>query len=200
MFQSLHDALFYLGATKYLIIFVLAVIEGPVLTILCGFLASVGDVNPFIAFFVILLGDLVGDSFYFLLGTWSRGKRTSKILHFLGITKKRLALIEDHFNKKPIKIMALGKAAHGIGPVTLVAAGVANFPYRSFLLINLGLTAIKSFVLMLVGYYSGQAYLQINGALDWIAFGTIATFVILYFIFLYFTKSSLRHEHLNRNG
>ncbi len=200
MFQSLHNALFYLGATKYLIIFVLAVIEGPVLTMLCGFLVLLGEVNPFIAFVFILLGDLVGDSLYYLLGKWSRARKSLKLMRFLGITRARLQLIEQHFKKKPIKIMALGKAAHGIGPVALIAAGLAHFPYGEFLLVNLVLTAIKSFVLMLVGYYSGHAYSQVSSALDWVAFAAITAFLIMYFVFLYFTKTSLRHEHLDRNG
>ena len=49
------------------------VIEGPIITILSGFLISSGHLNAIAAFLMIIAGELTGDTIYYKIGNMSKG-------------------------------------------------------------------------------------------------------------------------------
>ena len=61
-----------LSQYKYLILFPLAIIEGPIVTVIAGFLCSQAILEPFYVFPIIVIGDILGDSLYYGLGRWSQ--------------------------------------------------------------------------------------------------------------------------------
>ena len=67
-------ALHLLMTYRYLILFPLAAVEGPIVALLVGFLISLGYFQFFPAFGIMILGDLIPDSFYYYLGRFGNKK------------------------------------------------------------------------------------------------------------------------------
>jgi membrane protein DedA with SNARE-associated domain len=172
----------------YFILFPITIVEGPIITILAGFLASINQINLAIALVVIVLGDLTGDCLYYAIGRFGR-HRLPRWLNFLGMTKERIAFLEEKFLEHPKKIFSIGKISHGVGAAALVAAGVTKFPFRRFLLYNFILTVIKSGILILIGFYFGQALSNIETYMNYWAASAAVGLIILYLIFLRYTKN-----------
>lgn len=191
MTLQLPNLLLQFASYKYLVLFPAVMIEGPIITILAGFLASINQLDLALAFAVIILGDLAGDCLYYSIGRFGR-HRLPSWLNFLGITRERIAFLEEKFLEHPKKIFSIGKISHGVGATALVAAGVAKFPFRRFLIYNFILTIIKSGMLILIGFYFGQALSHIQTYLNYWAAGATVGLVVLYGIFLRYTK----HYHL----
>ncbi|MDO8486778.1 MAG: VTT domain-containing protein [Candidatus Curtissbacteria bacterium] len=151
---------------KYWVFLPLATVEGPIVTIIGGFLVSLGVLNPFFVYLLALLGDFIGDSFFYLLGRVSRHKRLEDIVHRFGFTMSRFERLEKHFEKHPGKTLFFGKLAIGLEMVSLVAAGAAKVPFKKYIFYVFVPTAPKSLLWLLVGFYFGGAYLVINKYLN----------------------------------
>ncbi|HUZ60693.1 MAG TPA: hypothetical protein VMU83_18125, partial [Hanamia sp.] len=65
------ETIFYLLLKfRYVILFPLAVVEGPILAVIAGFLCTEGYLNLFIVYTIIVLGDITGDTICYLFGRW----------------------------------------------------------------------------------------------------------------------------------
>lgn len=166
----------------YIVFFILAVIEGPIATIIAAFLASLGFLNVVIVYAVAIAGDLVGDVLYYSIGLAGK-KRLVRRGKFLGITKEKMTSIAKHFETKGGKTIFLGKVTHSLGFVVLITAGLVGMPMIEFLGYNFLGTIPKSLIFTIVGYYFGHAYQSINTYLDYlgfIAFGLIVLSALAY--------------------
>jgi membrane protein DedA with SNARE-associated domain len=162
---------------RYLILFPLVALEGPIITIIAGSLVATSFMSAPVAFLVIVAGDLFGDSFYYFLGKWGGRKAIERWGRFIGINPVLAENLENHFDNHAGKTLFLGKISHGIGGIFLVAAGMANMPYSRFIWFNFLATLIKSAALLLVGYYFGQALVHINSIIQLVAFILIVVFI-----------------------
>lgn len=169
---------------KFLIIFPLAVVEGPILSVICGFLISLGLLSLPSTLFLIVFGDLVGDTLYYFVGKWGR-RLFAKRLH---ATK-----LDTHFKKHSRRTIIFGKIAHGAGSFILIAAGAAHTPFGEFLLFNLIPTIPKMLFFLAIGYFFGAQYQRIGSILDVVAWVVIA---ILASIAVYLLTRSLQKQEI----
>jgi membrane protein DedA with SNARE-associated domain len=170
---------------SYAILFVLIAIEGPIVTIVAGLLSSMGIFNFFLAYLVIISGDLIGDGGYYALGRFGRKAFFDKWGYLVGVNPHQLATMEKKINRNSGKTMLMGKLAHGIGGIFIVTAGIVKMPFRDFLWYNLLGTIPKSLLLMLVGYYFGKSFVQFSKYLNYTALGTMALAILatlVYFV------------------
>lgn len=165
---------------KYAIIFPIATLEGPIITMVSGFLISLGILSFFPTLLVVFLGDVVSDSFYFWLG--SRGRRFVERIKFLHISPARLEKVEQHFEKYPGKTFLVSKASYGVGSLFLIAAGISKITYQKFLEYITPLNAIRSTILLLIGYYLGRAVRHSGTYLEYYTLGVIIILPIGYYI------------------
>jgi membrane-associated protein len=193
----LQQIILLLTAHKYLFLFPVVVVEGPIITVIAGFLSSLGVFNIFIAYAVVVVGDIAGDIMYYALGYYGRQRFVKRWGRFLGITFERVEQLEKHFEKHTGKTLIIGKLSHGIGGVVLVAAGLAKVPFRKFVWYNFIPTLPKSLILLLIGYYSGESYVKISSYLDYAAIGTIVTAVI--FIVIYFVMRKVSKKYADKH-
>jgi membrane protein DedA with SNARE-associated domain len=184
MLIAVQQVIPWLIKYKYFIIFPVTVIEGPIITIVTGFLASIGYISLFIGYLVIIAGDLAGDSFYYLLGRFGSEGVFHKYAKYIGLNEVRIKTLKQHFINHPNRTFILGKIAHGAGPIILLAAGSIKVPFKKFFLANVLPTIVKSLILILVGYYFGKAYLAFNSVLNELALVVLGLFIIAYIIFI----------------
>jgi membrane-associated protein len=187
---SLDQIVHWLIIYKYIVIFPIAVVEGPIITIISGFLASIHVLSFGGAFTVVALGDLVGDSLYYCLGRFGRKKFISKFGKFFGLDEYRVERMEKHFKTHPWKTFIFGKVAHGTGSIILIAAGMSRVPYFEFLGYNIPTTFANSLTLVVIGYYFGHAYKSINKYFDYTSIFFLILLVALYVYFIRRAKKS----------
>ncbi|MFH0915624.1 MAG: DedA family protein [bacterium] len=172
MFTVVH-LVALLAAYTYAVLFPLTMVEGPIVTILAGYLAFLGYVNLFLVYAVVVAGDLTSDLLWYAAGRWGRRRYTGKWGRYIGITPERLLRIEKHFERHSGKTLVLGKLTQAVGALILVGAGAARVRPRRFIVFNLLATLPKSLLLLLFGYYFGKAYSQAGSLLNYVALGTL---------------------------
>lgn len=177
MFFSLDAILGYLLTYKYFLLFPISIVEGPIVTIIAGFLGSQGVLSLPLALWTVVLGDMVGDLIYYALGRYAGNAFLLKWGGRIGIHEAELLSLEDHFKTQGPKTLLIGKFTQAAGVVVLVAAGAARAPLGEFVAYNVAGTIPKSFVLLIVGYYFGEAYRQINDYFGYVS--AIGSFVVV---------------------
>jgi membrane protein DedA with SNARE-associated domain len=158
------------------------VFEGPIVTVIAGFLASLGYFNLFLLYPLAVLGDLVGDTFYYSVGRWGGRRLIKRWGKYLPIKDEDIFRIERLFHKHGGKTLVLGKIVQVGITAVLVSAGLAKMRYWKFLYYNAIVTLPKSLLFVLVGFYFGRAYNKISNYLDLIIFVTLIILVMLFFI------------------
>lgn len=156
----------------------LAVLEGPIVTVIAAYLASLAWLDVRLVYVVVVLADLVGDSLLYGLGRRGPAALPARWRNRFGVTEARLAAVTGHFREQGGRTLVLGKLTHSAGMVVLLAAGVAKMPFWRFLGFNLLATLPKSLAFVVIGYTLGQFYTAIDG---WIY---RASFVLLVLVVL----------------
>src|ERR1700693_5824376 len=91
---------------KYFILFPLAIVEGPILAVIAGFLCIRGFLNPFIVFPVIVIGDIMGDTLCYSLGRWGVPGFIKKIGYWFGVNPKTIHRARIYFDSNPIRTIS----------------------------------------------------------------------------------------------
>jgi membrane-associated protein len=175
---------------RYLLLFPLAIIEGPMLSVLCGALCATGFFNPFIVFPLIVCGDVTGDSLYYSLGRWGVPAFAQKLGLGNRLTSPRMEAIRAYFETNPTRTISISKVILGVGIAGLYLAGNAKVPYRTFLSVCLGTSTALFAVYLTLGLCLGQAYLRINHYLSVIT--SLLVVIALALIFFFLLKSILK--------
>lgn len=180
------DNIFYLLLKyKYIILFPLAIVEGPILAVIAGFLCIGGYLNLFIAYPVIVFGDVVGDSLSYMFGRWGIPSFLKPFVKRFGPKPGKMEVVRAYFNANPKKTIALSKITLGIGIAGIYLAGNSKVPYDRFIRICLVTSAMQFIVYMGIGMLFGSAYKQISHYLDLfaaIAIVTVLSVLVIYFI------------------
>jgi membrane protein DedA with SNARE-associated domain len=139
-----------------LIIAPLAVLEGPVVSVVAGYLAKTGLIAMSQAFGVLVLADLLGDVILYGIGRRGRARVVRPWLSRLGVTRRRLAQVVRAFRAHGGRILVLGKLTHSAGFAVLLAAGMARMPFAKFLALNLLATLPKVAFFLGLGWWFGK--------------------------------------------
>jgi len=187
---SLEQILLWLTAYKYLALFPLAVAEGPIITVIAGFFVSLGYLNFWLAYIIIIIGDLAGDALHYSAGRFGGREFIDRWGRFIGINKEKLKAIEAQFAKRGNKLLFAGKMMQGVGGIFLIAAGVIKMPFIKFITANTLATFIKSFLLLLIGFYFGHALSTINTFLERAAFISIGATLLAGLVYSFYFRNS----------
>ncbi len=148
----METAILLLTKYGYFILFPLAVIEGPVVSLLVGFLMYLGYFQFFPALAILVLGDIVPDIFYYYIGRFGNGK---KLIEKYGT---HLNLIEKLWQEHGKKTMFFSKIAYGLSTPLLISAGLVKMPLRRFVSYTIPISITLYTVIIIIGYYLGSSY------------------------------------------
>ena len=154
----------------------IAVLEGPIVTVIAAWLATKGFFTLWALALVVVAADLVGDLMFYALGRWGRGVLPPSMLERLGLGADRLDALVEHFNVKGGRTLLFGKFTHSVGFAVLVAAGAGQMKLGQFLLFNLLGTVPNSLFFVALGYGFGAAYARID---NWISRASLVMLVVL---------------------
>lgn len=180
----------------YYIIFPLIIVEGPGTIFITGFFVSLGYLDAFTAYIVIVAADLFGDMLYYSAGRWWVHKISASVLGFFKISQKHFVRFEETFKKHNGKIMFFGKLSSFIGGLVMYVAGYVNIPIGRFLYINGAGALFKTLLLLAAGYYFGSSFIRLGSSLDLVSTLALLTLSALmfaaYFGITYFANKYLR--------
>src|SRR5258708_40086249 len=112
----------------YLVLFPIAVIEGPIISIISGFLISKHILAFIPVYFILLGGDITGDVLYYSLGRWG----TRFLLrwgHKIGLSRERIARVDRHFIKHGGKTLLFWKLTQTAGPPIFIPPRNLPIPF-----------------------------------------------------------------------
>ena len=164
-----------LNSWGLLLLFPLAVLEGPIVTILAGWLVRSAILPFWWTFLTLILADLAGDLILYGLGRGGARFLPRRWRHRMGLDDDRLTRLGAHFGARGGRTLVLTKLSHSLGIAVLPAAGVARMPVGAFLFWNLVGTLPKTFGFLGLGYFIGHAHSAIEG---WLARASVAVAVL----------------------
>jgi len=168
----------------------LAIVEGPIVAVIAGFLCTGGYLNPFIVFPIIIVGDIIGDSICYLFGRWGVPNFVKKISRFFGLTPEKIEQVRAYYELHPKRTISLSKIALGIGVAGIYLAGNSKVPYSKFIKICLATSALQYVFYLGIGLLFGDAYTQINNYLN--VFASITIILSFALVMFLITKSLLK--------
>lgn len=183
---------------SYLILFPLVVIEGPVVTIIAGFLVSLGFMDLIPTYLTVVSGDLTGDFLYYSAGRWWLNKTYKGLLKFFNINLNVVHKLEKSVKEHKGPFLFFGKLSHAIGGLILFAAGSAGIPIKEFMWFNLLATIPKSLILLAVGYYFGSTVSNFNKYVDFTVLGLFIFTLLL--IGIYFLITHFSNKYIKKLG
>lgn len=173
---------------RYLILFPIACIEGPMVAFVAGTLIPLGYFNPLFLFFVLVMADVVPDVGYYGMGRF--GKRASLVERLgpkIGVTPDRFDLVRRLWFGHTFKTMAITKFAYGLSTPLLISAGLVHLPFRKFWTSTIPLSMLQYSVLLTLGYFFGSSYSLVESTLTRVEM-VVAAAVIIGGLYYYFTN------------
>lgn len=164
-----EDLMALVAAHGLPVVGLIALVEGPIVTVLAGWAASGGVLPLWPLAATVILADLAGDLGFYLLGRRGIGWVPGGLRRRLGLRPDRLDRLAEQFRCRGGRILLLGKLTHSAGALVLTAAGAARMPVAPFLVYNLLATVPKSLAFLALGHIAGHAWERIE---TWIVNGS----------------------------
>jgi len=191
-----HSIISLILTYRYLILFPLACIEGPVLALAVGFLVHLGYFNILPAFLVMCAGDFFPDIFYYYIGRFGQQKNfIAKYGSRFKFIKDNFPMIEKLWFDHSYKMMFFSKLAYGMSTPLLISSGLAKMPFPKFVSRALLVTLFQYGVIMAIGYYVGYSATFVS---DIKLVGLIVAVVLVVFIFIYIRVRKYARKELGK--
>lgn len=166
---------------KYALMIPLAIIEGPILSIVCGFFVHTGALALFPTFLALAIGDLIGDALWYVLGRRYGHRFIARYGKFFSITEESVATVQRIFDTYHSSILLFSKLTMGLGfpGATLFTAGMTRIPFLKFMALNTLGQVLWTAALLSIGYYLGDVYVSLEGTFAIISTGGLMAVALL---------------------
>ena len=194
---DMEATLGYILAYRYVALFPLALVEGPLVAFAAGILAALGYLSPLPAFIILILGDVIPDMAYYLFGLYGTDSKFMRgYLERNRSAAGHVSGYEKLWRNAPGKMMFMSKLAYGLSTLLLVSAGMVKVPIGKFFQLALVVTLLQYGVLMFVGYYFGSSLVVADKYLSYI--GYVAAGLVLVFIMIFIGVKGFAKKELER--
>jgi membrane protein DedA with SNARE-associated domain len=194
------QALSWVIAGGYALMFIGMVVEGPVITAAAGFAAALGYFNFWIVLALAVAGDLIGDFIYYAIGYMSRVTFVEKYGVRFGITKARMKKLEGLIKAHPKKTMVAIKLSPFLPTPGLMMMGAVRMSLEQFSEMALAVTIPKAILFTALGFYFGRAYDTIAHYIQNGEYFIVIAIVVLLVVYYLYKKAgsaiSLRLERI----
>ncbi len=187
----------WLVSYRYAIAFPLAIVEGPVVMIVAGFLVHTGFFEFWPIYLVLVAGDLTADIGWYFAGKYGGRPLIEKYGHFFDVTEANVERAETFFHKHQTKILFISKLTTGFGMAiaVLIAAGAARVPFKKYFTVNFFGEFVWAGFLFSIGYFFGQLYSLVNKGFQWMF---LAALITLAGLAMYGFTKAMRKKFRNR--
>lgn len=180
--------LLYIKTIGYPAMFLIMILEGPIITLIGAFLASLGIFNVFIVLSLSILGDIVGDIILYAIGYYGGANILPKAERFLKIQPATIGKLKNYFIKHGRKTIFYVKSTTGLCWITFITAGTIKMNFRDFAMASFWGGIVWSSFLVISGYFFGYAFEKINNYIKSAGLIVFISVVMFYFIILLYKK------------
>lgn len=167
--MNLASQALFLGLpiVKYPLIYLVAIVEGPVLMLLSGFILHLGYVSFWPLYVALIAGDLTGDVLWYGVGHYYAHPFLRRFGRYFSLNEALLDTMVTTFKRHETKILLLSKITMGLGfaVLVLIAAGWARVRLSKFLAFNFVGQCLWTGILVSIGYFFGKLYLLADESL-----------------------------------
>jgi len=171
------------GLYVYLVLFIVAIVEGPIVMVVSGFLAKLGVLGFLPAYAVLLFGDLLADFGWYGVGYFGAKGFIYRYGHIVSLTRENVEKVEKIFHRHSRKILFLSKITMGFGfaLVTLITAGMVRIPFKRYAVLNFFGGIVWTAFLMGLGFLFGNVFILVEKSLKLGFLLVMAAFLIAAF-------------------
>lgn len=155
--NSFIEAVDLISIHGYLFVFILMVIEGPIVNAAAAFASALGFFDVYLIFILAILANLLADFVCYGVGYWGRLKVVENYGQKFGLNSQRVAKIERLLKQNLFATIATIKIAPGLATPGLIIVGAVRVPFRKFVETNLYMTIPLALIFTVLGYYTGLA-------------------------------------------
>ncbi len=192
-YQELTQQLQFWG---YPVMLLLMIAEGPVVTIIAAFLASLGFFEWPVVYILSVLGDIIGDVIFYFIGFFGGHPVLEKFKKKLKIKQSSIDFLKNRFKEKGAEIIFYVKISTGLSLITFILAGTMKMKFVKFLQFSFLGGLIWSGFLVALGYFFGGLAEQIEKYIKFAGW-IILSLAILLFFFINFKKKKFIQEILD---
>jgi membrane protein DedA with SNARE-associated domain len=177
----------------YPIMLFLMIVEGPIVTIVAAFLASMGYFNIFAVFGLSIAGDVIGDIILYYIGYFGGEKILPKVEKFLKISKSTVEKLKQKFHKNSGRIIFYVKSTTGLSYITFITAGTLKMRISKFIYFSILGGLIWSSFLVIMGYFFGYAADKISEYIRYAGAVIVAIAGIFFIILIWYKKKQAKN-------
>ena len=166
-----------LGAWRYVIVFLLMIVEGDVTLFTVAFLTSLGFFSPGLSIAAIYGGTIFGDVCWYLGGRWF----ASRDWWTVAFVNKLAAPFDGHITKRPLHVLFISKFTYTIHHALIFRAGALMNNKERLLKSDLIAVVMWMFVVGGLGYVSGASYSLVK---QYLHYGEVALLIALICFFI----------------
>lgn len=171
----------------YSLLFLLMLIEGPVVTAAGAFAAALHYFDIWIILLLSVLANLIPDVIYYAIGYWGRARVLEKYGHYVGITPERIALVEKLATEHSGKALLAIKIIPFLATPGLIVVGASRMDIKKYVWWCTIITLPTSIIYLVLGFYFGAAYSTFDHYLH-IGGYVIAAAIIVVIAFVYLQR------------
>ncbi len=180
----LHNLEAFFNFSKYVLIFIGCIFEGPAVMIAGGFLLKLGQFDLLPLYLCAMGGDFTADLGWYAIGRFGVRKLINRFGKFFRITPEFIEKIEAIFKKHDGKILWLAKLAAGFTIPILTVAGILHISFKRYASITFLSGTVWTLLMLLVGYLFGNIYDLIPNVFKSHFLILAAVLVVLFLIFI----------------
>lgn len=183
----------------YPLLFIVMLIEGPVITAAAAFAAALHYINVWVVLLLSVLANIIPDLVYYVIGYWGRETFINKYGHYIGITPEQIARTEKLAEQHSVKSLFMIKMIPFLATPGLILVGATKMGIKKYAFWSTLIVIASSLFYLIIGYYFGAAYATIDRYLHWggylIAAALVIIVVIAYVQRRYFSRLGKIIEH-----
>ncbi len=180
-----------LQSQGYLLMFIAMLFEGPIITAVAAFAASLGWFNIYIVLLLSLLGNVIGDFISYFIGRIGRKVVVDRYFEKFKISKSMIERMEKHLKKHPGKALAIIKVVPPLPCPGLILAGAVNLEIEKFFFFSVIISFLYSLFFTLIGFYTGLAFSSaVARYSDYIQYYVVALIAVAILIWWLYNKYS----------
>ncbi len=190
-----HQLLDFLSFSRYALVFVGCIVEGPVVMLASGFLYRLGQFDLLPLYATLMVGDFVADLGWYAVGRFGARSLVNRFGHRFNITPQVINKIEKRFYTYQDRILFISKITMGFGfaLATLIVAGMLKVPFKRYAILNFLGGFIWTAILLTLGYFFGNVYSSLTGPIKHVFIVFAVVFIVwgLWAVNRYFIKKEV---------
>ncbi len=176
---------------KYLILFPVAVLEGPIVAVLAGVLIKFGQISLLPAYIILVLGNVIPDIAYYGMGRFGQKNfYTQKYINKFSFIRNNFKLIEKLWNEHFRKTVFLSKLAYGLSTPFLISAGLVKVPFSKFISHTIIIDLFDIALFIFLGIVFGKTYNMVSNYIDYFAIIIALLFILFIVVFRHISKQA----------